>query len=131
MAQLPYRIALNGHRIGALLDSYPSLCVPLHGIGSMNLLEVARIWIYPSIQRHHIAGSDGSAHAASIASCSLVNSLRIYQRDWRTKHLHLPSVAAAVSWADETRYEGVIYRAENFRAIGTSGGSLYGNSRRN
>jgi hypothetical protein len=130
MAQLPYWIRLDHTRIGVMLFAYPRLSVPLFGIQPMNLLELARLWISPTVQGLEVVSKDGRHHALSVASCALAEALRRIRYDWYLKYPDLPDVDAVVSWADTLHHEGTIYRAANFRLMGESGGSLHGKRRR-
>ncbi len=130
MAQLPYWILLDGIAVGVILYSLPRLSVSLFGIPPMNLIELARMWLSPDVQGKFVEGSDGRAHAVSVASCAVGNSLRRAQRDWYTKYPNLPDVLAVISWADNVHHEGTIYKACNFLEKGQSGGSTHGNRAR-
>lgn len=130
MAQLPYWITIDDRRVGVMLYAYPRLSVPIQGIRPMNLLELARLWVHPSVQGHRIVGRDGKEHALSVPSCAIGQSLRRLRSDWRTKYPQLPDVQAVVSWADDVHHEGTVYKASNFEQIGKSGGAMHGNRRR-
>jgi len=79
-----------------------------------------------------VTDSDGKEHSFSVATCAVGKSLRRVREDWAAKYPHLKPIHAVVSWADQVHHEGTIYRAANFRAVGTSGGSYHGNTvRRN
>ena len=131
MAQMPYWIALDGERVGVLLFSYPRLSVEYQGHQPMNLVELARMWVDPSVQGKSVTDSSGLSHTLPIASCAVGMALRRIRQDWHGKYPHLPLVEACVSWADDTHHEGVIYRASNFIETGKSGGSLPGKGRKN
>jgi len=130
MAQLAYWILVDRIPVGVLLYAYPRLSVPLFGIEPMNLLELARLWISPTVQGQTTVASDGSHHAVSVASCAVANSIRMVRLDWYRKYPGLPDIDAIVSWADTVHHEGTLYRAANFREMGRSGGSLHGNRKR-
>lgn len=130
MAQLPYWIELDSRRIGVMLYAYPRLSVRFHGYAPMNLLELARLWIDPSLQGGTTVDSNGQVHSAAVATCAVGRSLRRIRADWSTKYPHLPRVLAVVSWADLERHEGTIYRASNFREVGRSGGRSHGGTDR-
>lgn len=131
MAQLPYWIRVDDRQVGVLLFSYPRLSVPICGIQPLNLLELARLWIHPSLQGRKVTDSMGRTHAVCLVSCAIGLSLRRVQHDWASKYPQLPGVAAIVSWADDVHHEGTIYKASNFEEMGKSGGSMHGNRRRN
>jgi hypothetical protein len=130
MAQLPYWILLDGERVGVLLFSLPRMSANFQGHGPMNLLELARMWVDPSVQGRTISDSDGNEHAFAVATCAVGKALRRARQDWHAKYSHLPPIEAVVSWADTVHHEGIIYKAANFTHIGTSGGSLHGNTYR-
>lgn len=130
MAQLPYWIELDRTRIGVLLYAYPRLSVTFHGYAPMNLLELARLWIDPSIQGGTTVDSNGHVHTAAVATCAVGRSLRRIRADWTAKYPHLPRVLAVVSWADLERHEGTVYRASNFREVARSGGRSHGGTDR-
>ena len=50
MSQLSYWICIDEIPVGVLLYSLPRISNPIDGIEPMNLLELARIWIHPSVQ---------------------------------------------------------------------------------
>lgn len=130
MAQLPYWITLDGVRVGVILYSYPRMSAQFQGYKPMNLLELARMWIDPVVQGMRIIDSEGREHSFSIATCAIGKSIRRIRQDWHGKYPHLPDIAALVSWADQEHHEGTIYRAANFKYVGTSGGSLHGSTYR-
>lgn len=130
MAQLAYWITLDGETVGVLLFAYPRMSATFHGHRPMTLLELARMWLEPSVQGMRVKGSDGREHSFSVATCAVGMALRRVRADWADKYPLLPQVGAVVSWADQVHHEGTIYRAANFREVGTSGGSLHGSTRR-
>lgn len=130
MAQVPYWILVDEDRIGVLLYAYPRMSVPFRGYDPMNLVELARMWLDPSVQGMRVIDSSGREHAFSVATCAVGKSLRRIRQDWHGKYPHLPDVRAVVSWADQEHHEGTIYRAANFSEAGTSGGSLHGSTYR-
>jgi len=130
MAQLPYWILIDGIPVGTLLFALPRLSVPLYDIPPMNLLELARLWISPSVQGHKVNASEGREHSLSVATCAIGKALRVVRQDWYRKYPKLPDVLAVISWADTVHHEGTIYRAANFQNMGEGGGSLHGNRQR-
>ena len=50
MSQLPYWICIDGERVGVILYSLPRISNAVDGIEPMKLLELARLWINPSVQ---------------------------------------------------------------------------------
>jgi hypothetical protein len=130
MGQLPYWVLLDNQRVGVLLYAYPRMSVKFHGYGPMELLELARMWLDPSIQGLRVTDSSGREHSFSVATCAVGKSLRRVRQDWHGKYPHLPDILAVVSWADQEHHEGTIYSAANFHRLGTSGGSLHGHTYR-
>jgi len=130
MAQLAYWITLDHEVVGVLLFAYPRMSAKYQGHGPMELLELARMWLDPSVQGMRVTGSDGREHSFSVATCAVGMALRQVREDWAEKYPHLQPIKAIVSWADQVHHEGTIYRASNFREVGTSGGSLHGSTRR-
>ena len=53
-------------------------------------------------------------------------SLRRIRKDWKEKYPSLPEVDAIVSWSEDERHKGTIYRSSNFKETGKSGGNLHG-----
>ena len=47
----------------------------------------------------------------------------------RTKLLLL-KIDAIISWSDDKRHKGTIYKSSNFKMMGKSGGNTHGNGRR-
>lgn len=132
MAQMPYWITLDDEPVGVLLYAYPRMSARFCGHGPMNMLELARMWLEPKVQGLQVVDSEGKGHSFSVATCAVGMSLRQVRADWAAKYPHLPAVEAVVSWADQVHHEGTIYRAANFREVGTSGGSYHGSTvRRN
>ncbi len=130
MAQMPYWITLDGTRKGVLLFSLPRLSVTFQGYRPMSLIELARLWINPTVQIQQVQDSNGREHAFPVATCSVGMALRQIRQDWHGKYPHLPDIDACVSWADDQHHEGTVYRAANFEEVGKSGGVLHGNTRR-
>lgn len=130
MAQMPYWVTLDGQRCGVLLFALPRMSVKFQGYGPMNLIELARMWLDPSVQGDRVVGSDGQEHAFAVGTCAVGKALRQIRQDWHGKYPHLPDILACVSWADDVHHEGTIYRAANFREVGKSGGSLHGSTLR-
>lgn len=106
------------------------MSVKFCGYDPMNLLELARMWVAPSVQNLGTTDSEGKVHVFSVASCAVGLSLRQCRQDWADKYPKLPAIEAVVSWADLEHHEGVVYRATNFREVGTSGGTFHGHTLR-
>ena len=130
MAQFPYWILLDGFPVGVVLFAYPRLSVPLFEIAPMNLLELARMWISPSVQGFNVLDSEGRSHVVSVASCAMGKALRSVRLDWYRKYPHLPDIDAIISWSDTVHHEGTVYRAANFKEMGEGGGTMHGNRQR-
>ena len=130
MAQMPYWITFDNVRVGVLLFALPRLSVRYQGYGPMNLIELARMWIDPTVQGQTVTDSTGQDHTLPIATCAIGMALRQIRQDWHGKYPHLPELKACVSWADDVHHEGTIYRAANFVEMGKSGGALHGNASR-
>ena len=126
MSQLSYWIRIDEIPVGVLLYSLPRVNVPIDGIEPMKLLELARMWIHPSVQNLNYKDRNGKSHSLSIASCAMGKSLRRIKKDWGEKYPTLPEVDAIVSWSDDVRHKGTIYRSSNFKETGKSGGNLHG-----
>lgn len=127
MAQVAYWIEVDGFRRGVILFALPRLSVAFHGYHPMNVIELARLWIDPSVQGLRTIDHHGREHTLPIAGCAVASALRCIRGDWREKYPHLPPLLACVAWADSTLHDGTVYRATNFREIGTSGGRQPGN----
>jgi hypothetical protein len=131
MGQIAYWIEVDGERSGVILFALPRMSVTFQGYHPMELIELARMWLSPSVQGAVITDRDGTPHSYSIASAAVGQALRRIRQDWNVKYPNLPLVKACVSWADLEHHEGTIYRASNFREIeGRSGGSLHGKAHR-
>ena len=46
------------------------------------------------------------------------------------KYPNLPGIDAIVSWSDDIRHKGTIYKSSNFQETGKSGGNSHGNGKR-
>ncbi len=88
------------------------------------------MWVDPAVQGQTIRDHSGKEHTFAVASCAVGKALRRLREDWHAKYPHLPDVHAVVSWADMVHHEGTIYRASNFRLVGTSGGASHGSAHR-
>ena len=130
MAQLPYWICIDGKQIGVLLFSLPRISVPVDGVEPMKLLELARIWIHPSLQNLYYEDRNGKKHSLSVVSCAVGKSLKRVKKDWYMKYPTLPEIDAIVFWSDDKRHEGTIYKASNFKMTGKSGGNTHGSGKR-
>ena len=45
------------------------------------------------------------------------------ETDWYMKYPNLPKIDAIISWSDDKRHKGTIYKSSNFKVIGKSGGN--------
>jgi len=126
MSQLPYWICIDGEKVGVLLYSLPRVSNPIDGIEPMKLLELARLWINPSVQNLTYEDRNGKSHSLPVASCAMGKSLRRIKKDWYMKYPNLPGIDAIVSWSDDIRHKGTIYKSSNFQETGKSGGNLHG-----
>jgi len=57
-------------------------------------------------------------------------SLRRIKKDWYMKYPNLPKIDAVISWSDDKRHKGTIYKSSNFKVTGKSGGNSHGNGKR-
>ena len=130
MSQLPYWIFIDGIPVGVLLYSLPRINVPIDGIEPMRLLELARMWIHPSVQNLSYEDRNGKSHSLSVASCAMGKSMRRIKKDWKMKYPSLPEIDAIISWSDDKRHKGTIYKSSNFKVSGKSGGNSHGNGKR-
>jgi len=88
MAQLHYWILIDGIKVGVLSFAYPRLSAELFNFSSMNILELARLWISSDVQDHKFRSSAKSTHhAVSVASCAIGKALRRIQVDWYKKYM--------------------------------------------
>ena len=94
--------------LGAVHFAYPRASGRLYGYPTLELLELARLYLEPL--------PDGS-NPKNMASMVLGAALRRVQRDWQTRYPHMPQPKAVVSWADSTLHDGTIYRAANFARV--------------
>ena len=120
MAQLPYWIYLDGSRVGVVLFSLPRIGKPLYRTEPMRLLELARVWITPTVQHRQVGDSAGRRHTLPVASVGIGAALRTVRQDWYGKYPHLPIIKTAIAWADTTRHSGTTYKALNFEHMGTT-----------
>jgi hypothetical protein len=130
MSQLPYWICIDGEKVGVLLYSLPRVSNPIDGIEPMKLLELARLWINPSVQNLTYEDRNGKSHSLPVASCAMGKSIKRVRNDWEMKYPNLPGINAIVSWCDDTRHEGTIYKSSNFKVTGKSGGNSHGAGKR-
>jgi hypothetical protein len=127
---LSYWICIDEIPVGVILYSLPRINVPIDGIEPMRLLELARMWIHPSVQNLSYKDRNGKSHSLSIASCAMGKSMRRNKKDWKMKYPSLPEIDAIISWSDDKRHKGTIYKSSNFKVSGKSGGNSHGNGKR-
>ena len=130
MSQLSYWICIDGVQVGVLTYSLPRISNPVDGIEPMNLLELARLWIHPSVQNQTYEDKNGKTHSLSVASCAMGKSIKRVKEDWYMKYPNLPQIDAVISWSDDKRHKGTIYRSSNFIETGKSGGNSHGSGKR-
>ena len=46
------------------------------------------------------------------------------------KYPNLPKIDAVISWSDDKRHKGTIYKSSNFKVTGKSGGNSHGAGKR-
>ena len=84
----------------------------------MNLLELARIWIHPSVQGLNYEDRNGKSHSLSVASCAVGNSLKRVREDWKMKYPNLPRIDSVISWSDDEHHDVIIYKSSIFKTTG-------------
>jgi len=52
------------------------------------------------------------------------------KEDWYMKYPNMPKIDAVISWSDDQRHKGTIYKSSNFQETGKSGGNSHGNGKR-
>ena len=120
MRQLPYWICIDKVRVGVMSYSLPRVTNPVDGIEPMKLLELARLWIHPSVQNLTTEDRYGKT-PLSVTSCAMEKSIKRVQRDWHLKYPNLPKIDAVISWSDDKRHRVKIYKSSNFKVTGKSG----------
>ena len=130
MSQLSYWICIDEIQVGVISYSLPRISNPVDGIEPMKLLELARLWIHPSVQNLNYEDRNGKSHSLSIASCAMGKSIKRVKEDWYMKYPNLPKIDAVISWSDDKRHKGTIYKSSNFKETGKSGGNSHGNGKR-
>ena len=58
----------------------------------MKLLELARLWIHPSVQNLTTEDRYGKTHSLTVASCAMGKSIKRVQEDWYMKYPNLPKI---------------------------------------
>ena len=130
MGQLPYWICIDKVRDGVMSYSLPRVSNPIDGIEPMKLLELARLWIHPSVQNLTTEDRSGKTHSLSVASCAMGKSIKRVQEDWYIKYPNLPKIDAVIYWSDDRRHKGTICKSSNFKITGKSGGNSHGAGKR-
>jgi len=130
MSQLSYWICIDEIQVGVISYSLPRISNQVDGIEPMKLLELARLWIHPSVQNLNYEDRNGKSHSLSIASCAMGKSIKRVKTDWYMKYPNLPKIDAIISWSDDKRHKGTIYKSSNFKETGKSGGNSHGNGKR-
>ena len=130
MSQLSYWICIDEIQVGVISYSLPRISNPVDGIEPMKLLELARLWINPSVQNLSYEDRNGKSHSLSVASCAMGKSIKRVKTDWYMKYPNLTKIDAVISWSDDKRHKGTIYKSSNFKVSGKSGGNSHGNGKR-
>ena len=117
MSQLSYWICIDEIPVGVILYSLPRINVPIDGIEPMNLLELARLWIHPSVQNLTYEDRNGKSHSLSVASCAMGNSIKRVKTDWYMKYSNLPKIDAVISWSDDKRQDCKISKSYNSKLL--------------
>ena len=60
----------------------------------------------------------------------MVKSMKRVKKDWHMKFPNLPKIDAIISWSDDKRHKGTIYKSSNFKVTGKSGGNSHKNEKR-
>ena len=84
------------YRLGVISYSLPRISNQVDGIEPMNLLELARLWIHPSVQNLNYEDRNGKSHSLSIASCAMGKSIKRVKTDWYIKYPNLPKIDAVL-----------------------------------
>ena len=53
-------------------------------------------------------------------------SMKRVKTDWHMKYPNLPKIDSIISWSDDTRHKGTIYKSSNFKVDVKSGGNSMG-----
>ena len=85
MGQIAYWIEVDSERSGVILFALPRMSVIFQGYHPMELIELARMWLSPSVQGVVITDRDGTPHSYSIASAAVGQALRRIRQDWNVK----------------------------------------------
>ena len=110
--------------------SLPRVSNPIDGIEPMKLLELARLWIHPSVQNLTTEDRYGKTNSLSVASCAMGKSIKRVQEDWYMKYPNLPKIDAVISLSDDKKHMGTIYKSSNFKVTGKSGGNSHSAGKR-
>ena len=51
-----------------------------------------------------------------VASCAMGKSIKRVKTDWYMKYPNLPKIDAIISWSDDKRHKGTIYKSSNFQS---------------
>ena len=130
ISQLSYWICIDEIQVGVISYLLPRISNQVDGIEPVNLLELARLWIHPSVQNLNYEDRNGKSHSLSIASCAIGKSIKRVKTDWYMKYPNLPKIDAIISWSDDKRHKGTIYKSSNFKVTVKSGGNSHGNGKR-
>ena len=125
LGQLPYWICIDKIRVGVISYLLPKGSNPVDGIEPMKLLELARLWIHPSVQNLTTEDRNGKTHSLSVTSCAMGKSIKRVQEDWYMKYPNLPKIDAVISWSDNKTHKGTIYKSSSFKVTGKSGNNFH------
>ena len=120
IGQLPYWICIDKIKVGVISYSLSRVSNPVDGIEPMKLLELTGLWLHPSVQNLTTEDRSGKIHSLTVASCAMGKSIKRIQEDWYMKYPNLPKIDAVISWGDNKRHKGRIYKSSNFIVTGKS-----------
>ena len=66
--------------------------------------------MHPSVQNLNYEDRNGKSHSLSIASCATGKSMKRVKTDRHMKYPNLPKIDAIISWSDDKRHKGTIYK---------------------
>ena len=113
--QINYLVLIDGVVDGVITYALPMMSDDFHNVPSDQVLEFARLYL-----------KSNTPHSAS---CAIGKSIRRVKRDWIQRFPTANEPMIIVSWSDQTRHKGTIYKAANFIHDGVSPGILPANNK--
>lgn len=122
--QLAYGVWYRGIGVGVIHYAYPrwSKSPYPEAPSPLNVLECARVYI-SNLDRHgYPVGNAKGRRIEGLSVAAFLTSAQRIKADWEAKYPDLPRATALVSWSDNTRHPGALYKLAGWRMDTDSAG---------